>query len=87
MQTQPADTDTDSHSTTIAPQRFEAEVVAFRATMADPAVSDAEKRLAYARIVGRAGLLDQNDAGFWRAGVALKDALETWLDSGPTAGH
>jgi hypothetical protein len=78
---------TQSDLSGIAPQRFEAEVEAFRATIADPTISFVDKRLAYVKIVGHAGLLNQDDAGFWRAGVALKDALETWLDFHPTTGH
>jgi len=77
----------ESSQAGIAPQRFVAEVEEFRATIADPSVGLVDERLAYIRIVRRAGLLDQDDAGFWGAGVALKEALETWLDFQPTTGN
>lgn len=77
----------ETRATGIAPQRFVSEVEEFRATIADPSVSLVDKRLANIRIVGHAGLLDQDDAGFWCAGVALKEALEAWLDFQPMTGH
>jgi hypothetical protein len=63
---------------------FVAEVEAFRAAIADPSVDFAEKEHAWDRIVRHAALLDPDDPAFWRAGVALKDALCAWLDAQPS---
>ena len=56
-------------------------------TIADPSLSLAEKKRAYGLIVKHAALLDPDDAGFWRAGVALKVALCAWLDFQPMLKH
>jgi hypothetical protein len=72
---------------TLAPNRFESEVDEFRATIADPSLTLDEKKRAYGLIVKHAALLDPKDAGFWRAGAALKVALCAWLDFQPTLGH
>ena len=66
--------------TTLAPNRFESEVEEFRETIADPSVTLDQKKRAYGLIVKHAALLDPKDAGFWRAGAALKVALCAWLD-------
>jgi hypothetical protein len=73
--------------TTLAPNRFESEVEEFRETIADPSLTLDEKKRAYGLIVKHAALLDPKDAGFWRAGAALKVALCAWLDFQPTLGH
>ncbi len=71
----------------LAPNRFESEVDEFRETIADPSLTLDEKKRAYGLIVKHAALLDPKDAGFWRAGAALKVALCAWLDFQPTLGH
>ncbi len=73
--------------TGLAPSRFVSEVDEFREKIADPSVPPDEKKRAYDLIVAHAALLDPQEAGFWRAGVALKDALCAWLDYGPVAKH
>jgi hypothetical protein len=73
--------------TSLAPNRFVSEVDEFRATIADPCLTLDEKKRAYGLIVKHAALLDPEDAGFWRAGVALKVALCAWLDFRPTLEH
>jgi hypothetical protein len=65
----------------LTPGTFVSEVEAFRKELADPAVPGDHKARAYALIVRHAGLLNPLDAGFERAGVALKCALCDWLDS------
>ena len=57
------------------------EVETFQTSLADPARPREKKARAYARIVRNAARLNPHDAGFERAGVALKDALLAWLDS------
>jgi hypothetical protein len=69
--------------TGLAPSQFVSEVDEFRERIADPSVTSDEKKLAYDRIIAHAALLDPQDVGFWRAGVALKNALCAWLDYGP----
>jgi hypothetical protein len=73
--------------TGLAPNRFLSEVDDFREAIADPSLSLGEKKRAYGLLVKHAALLDPEDAGFWRAGVALKDALCTWLDFQPPLKH
>jgi hypothetical protein len=67
----------------LTPGTFVSEVEAFRKELADPALPGDYKARAYALIVRHAGLLNPRDAGFERAGVALKCALCDWLDSQP----
>jgi hypothetical protein len=69
--------------TGLAPTCFVSEVDEFRQSISDPSVPPDEKKRAYDRIVAHAALLDPEDEGFWRAGVALKDALCAWLDYQP----
>jgi hypothetical protein len=71
----------------LAPNRFVSEVEEFRETIADPSLTLDHKKRAYGLIVRHAALLDPKDAGFWRAGAALKVALCAWLDFQPTLGH
>jgi hypothetical protein len=71
----------------LAPNCFVSEVEDFREAIADPSLTLDEKKRAYGLIVKHAALLDPEDAGFWRAGVALKDALCTWLDFQPMLKH
>ena len=59
---------------------FVAEAQAFRRSIHDPALTPDDRRRAYDLIVHQAALLDPRDAGFARAGVALKEALCAWLD-------
>ena len=65
----------------LTPGTFVSEVEAFRKELADPAIPGDLKARAYALIVRHAALLNPLDAGFERAGVALKCALCDWLDS------
>jgi hypothetical protein len=74
-------------ATCLAPNRFVCEAEEFRETIADPSLTLDEKKRAYGLLVKHAALLDPADAGFWRAGVALKVALCAWLDSQPTLKH
>ena len=71
----------------LAPNRFVCEVDEFRETIADPSLTLDEKKRAYGLLVKHAALLDPADAGFWRAGAALKVALCAWLDLRPTLNH
>jgi hypothetical protein len=71
----------------LTPAGFLTEVQEFRATVGDPALTLAEKRRALGVIVEHAATLDPADAGFASAGVALKDALCSWLDAQPTSEH
>jgi hypothetical protein len=71
----------------LAPNRFESEVEEFRETIADPSLTLDEKKRAYGLLIKHAALLDPQDAGFWRAGVALKVALCAWLDFQPMLKH
>ena len=71
----------------LTPAAFLSEVQEFRATVGDPALTLAEKRRALCVIVEHAATLDPADAGFASAGVALKDALCSWLDAQPTREH
>jgi hypothetical protein len=65
----------------VAAASFVSEVEQFRAAITDPSVEFAAKQRAWDTIVRHAALLDPQDAGFWRAGVALKDAACAWLDA------
>ena len=73
--------------TNLASNRFVCEVEEFRETIANPSFTFDEKKRAYGLIVKHAALLDPEDAGFWRAGVALKVALCAWLDFRPMLEH
>ncbi len=64
----------------VSPRGFVSEVAQFRATLADPALSIPQKARAWDKIVRLAVMLDPHEAGFERAGVALKEALCLWLD-------
>jgi hypothetical protein len=66
---------------------FQSEVQAFRATVANPALTQDDKRRAYAVIVHHAALFDQRDAGFANVGMALHDACRMWLDLSATTSH
>ena len=66
---------------------FVAEARMFRQSIHDPALSDADRRRAYDRIVHHAAMLDPRDSGFARAGVALKEALCAWLDLARVTSH
>ncbi|HEX5863252.1 MAG TPA: hypothetical protein VF014_03145 [Casimicrobiaceae bacterium] len=73
--------------TSLAPNSFVSEVEEFRETIADPSLTVDEKKRAYGLLVKHAALLDPEDAGFWRAGAALKLALCAWLDFRPMLEH
>ena len=73
--------------TSLAPNRFVSEVEEFRETIANPSLTVDEKKRAYGLLVQHAALLDPADAGFWRAGAALKLALCAWLDFRPMLEH
>lgn len=77
-----------SMSSAVAAGQFISEVESFRDAIGDPGVAFAEKKRAYDAILRHAAQLDPDDAAFWRAGVALKDALCAWLDyRSPIGGH
>ncbi len=69
----------------IAAASFVSEIEQFRAAITDPSVEFAAKQRAWDTIVRHATLLDPQDAGFWRAGVALKDAVCAWLEANSPA--
>ena len=71
----------------IAAGQFVSEVDHFRAAVADPAINFDVKKQAYDTILRHAAMLDPEDVGFWRAGVALKNALCAWLDFRPLMRH
>lgn len=82
------DTQVRSESVVVAAGRFISEVESFRDAIDDPTVAFADLKRAYDGILRHAARLDPNDAAFWRAGVALKDALCAWLDyRHPAGGH
>jgi hypothetical protein len=66
---------------------FLSEVQEFCTTVGDSSLTLADKRRALERIVEHAATLDPLDAGFASAGVALKEALCSWLDAQPMAEH
>jgi hypothetical protein len=66
---------------------FVSEVQEFRTTVGDSSLTLAEKRRALELIVEHAATLDPSDAGFASAGVALKEALCSWLDAQPASEH
>jgi hypothetical protein len=79
---------TGEDAAAIAAASFVSEVEQFRAAITDPSVEFAVKQRAWDTIVRHATLLDPQDAGFWRAGVALKDAVCAWLEANlPAAAH
>jgi hypothetical protein len=65
----------------VTPKTFVTEVQEFRQLVADPALTPDEKKRAYGLIVKHATMLNPLDVGYEGAGVALKQALCTWLDS------
>jgi len=67
----------------ITPKSFVYEVQAFRVLVADPALTADDKKRLYGLIVQHATMLNPLDAGYEGAGVALKLALCSWLDSQP----
>ena len=71
----------------LTPAGFVSEVHDFRETVADPALTLAEKKRALGLIVTHAASLDPSDVGFANAGVALKEALCSWLDAQPSSEH
>jgi hypothetical protein len=71
----------------LTPAGFVSEVQDFRGFVADPAPTLAEKKRALGVIVKHAATLDPSDAGFASAGVALKEAVCSWLDAQPTDKH
>ena len=66
---------------------FLKEVREFCTTVGDSSLTLADKRSALEIIVEHAATLDPSDAGFASAGVALKEALCSWLDAQPVAEH
>lgn len=77
-----------AESAAVAAGQFISEVESFRDAIDDPNVAFADKKRAYDVILRHAARLDPDDAAFWRAGVALKDALCAWLDyRSPMGGH
>jgi hypothetical protein len=74
---------TSSSGYAVTPNSFVSEVQDFRSVATDPALTADEKKRAYGVIVKHAAMLDPRDAGYEGAGIALKLALCTWLDSQP----
>ena len=66
---------------------FVSEVQQFCTTVGDSSLTLAEKRRALELIVEHAAMLDPSDTGFASAGVALKEALCSWLDAQPANEH
>ena len=73
----------DGGVSSVTPAAFVSEVQEFRETVGDSSLTLAEKRRALGVIVEHAATLDPADAGFASAGVALKEALCSWLDAQP----
>jgi hypothetical protein len=67
----------------ITPQSFVSEVQAFRAFVVNPALTPDDRKRAYGVIVKHATMLNPQDTGYEGAGVALKEACCSWLDSQP----
>jgi hypothetical protein len=67
----------------VTPKSFVSEVRAFCAFVAEPGPTQDDKRRAYIVIVKHATMLNPRDAGYECAGVALKEALSSWLESQP----
>ena len=67
----------------ITPNSFCSEVQEFRAFVTNPALSADDRKRAYGLIVKHATMLNPREAGYEDAGIALKAALCTWLDSQP----
>jgi hypothetical protein len=65
----------------VTPKSFVSEVQEFRQLVANPALTPDDKKRAYGQIVRHATMLNPLDQGYEGAGVALKLALCTWLDS------
>lgn len=75
------------HGAGLTANGFLSEVREFRAAIANPALTPEARKRAFGLIVSHAAGLKPSDAGYEAAGVALKEALCTWLDFEPTAGH
>jgi hypothetical protein len=71
----------------LTPAVFLSEVQDFREHVGDPALTLAEKKRALGVIVTHAAKLDPAAAGFTGAGVALKEALCSWLDAQASYQH
>ena len=71
----------------LTPAGFLSEVQEFRVAVGDPLLTLAEKKRALGLIVTHAATLDPCDAGFASAGVALKEAVCSWLDAQPGSEH
>ena len=65
----------------ITPTSFVSEVQEFRAFVVNPTLTADDRRRAYGEIVKHATMLNPHDRGYEGAGVALKEACCTWLDS------
>lgn len=74
------DTRVDFACLGITPSGFVCEARDFRDRVANPAVSPKDKERAYELLVKHATMLDPHDAGYEGAGVALKEAVCSWLD-------
>jgi hypothetical protein len=71
----------------LTPAAFLTEVQDFREHVGDASLTLAEKKRALGLIVTHAATLDPADAGFAGAGVALKEAVCSWLDAQSTSEH
>ena len=65
----------------VTPKSFVSEVQVFCQLVANPTLTPDVKKRAYSLIVKHATMLNPLDAGYEGAGIALKHALCTWLDS------
>jgi hypothetical protein len=65
----------------VTPKSFVSEVQEFRQWVANPALTADDRKRAYCLIVRHATMLNPMDTGYEGAGVALKQALCSWLDS------
>lgn len=71
----------------LTPAGFVSEVQNFREHVGDAGMTFAERKRALGLIVSHAATLDPADAGFASAGVALKEAVCSWLDAQSTSEH
>jgi hypothetical protein len=77
----------DGGDSGLTPATFLTEVQDFREHVGDASLTLADKKRALGVIVTHAAALDPADAGFASAGVALKEALCSWLDAQATGEH
>ncbi len=71
----------------LTPAGFLAEVSDFRERVGNKALTPSQRKHALDVIVMHAATLDPADPGFAGAGVALKEALCSWLDAQSSVEH